>query len=300
MAVSWQSIYDDQAKHQGFRTSVRDITDRQGLKEQLRLYTEHLEQLVEERTARIAQLEKYRRQMEKLAAMGELAAGVAHEINNPLAGIRNGFTLIKEGLQPTHEYYDLLELIDKEIERISSIVHQMYQLYKRAPTAATNLNIEKTIRDVVCLLEPISRRYQVDLAIIPPQTATSLRLPEPELKQVLFNLIRNAIQASAPGQKVSIHVTNLPEDELAWEATADSLIVQVIDRGTGIADDILPHIFEPFFTTKGQLREGLGLGLSVSRNLVESFGGKIDVTTAVGIGTTFTVMLPQVLAEAPQ
>jgi signal transduction histidine kinase len=149
-------------------------------------------------------------------------------------------------------------------------------------------------------LEPISRRYQVDLAIIPPQTATSLRLPEPELKQVLFNLIRNAIQASAPGQKVSIHVTNLPEDELAWEATADSLIVQVIDRGTGIADDILPHIFEPFFTTKGQLREGLGLGLSVSRNLVESFGGKIDVTTAVGIGTTFTVTLPQALAEAPQ
>lgn len=285
MAVSWQPMYDDHGKHQGFRTSVRDITDRRGLKEQLRLYTEHLEQLVQERTTRIAQLEKNRRQMEKLAALGELAAGVAHEVNNPLAGIRNAFALFKGSIESSHEHYDLLELIDKEIERISSIVHQMYQLYRRTPFAANELTIEKTISDVICLLDPIGRRHRVDILVSPARSTTRAKLPEGELKQILFNLVRNAIQASRPQQSVTIDI----------KSTDATIQLRIADAGCGIDDDVLPHIFEPFFSTKGQLKEGMGLGLSVTRSLIESLGGEIAVETRVGKGTTFTVTLPRAI-----
>lgn len=287
MAVSWQPMYDDADRYQGFRTSVRDITDRQTLKEQLRLYTEHLEQLVQERTAKVAQLEKHRTQMEKLAAMGELAAGVAHEVNNPLAGIRNAFALIKSSMDESHEHFDLLELVDTEIERISSIVHQMYQLYRRDPIAVKKVAIERVLEDVVCLLEPIARRHQVELHIAPTTPPTFAILPEGELKQIMFNLIRNAIQASQAGQVVTV----------LTESNETQLKLSIIDRGTGISDELLPHVFEPFFSTKSQLREGMGLGLSVTKNLLESFGGTIEVQTEVGHGTTFSVTLPRHFCE---
>lgn len=287
MAVSWQPMYNDNQCHLGFRTSVRDITDRQALKDQLRIHVEHLEQLVQERTVKIAQLEKHRTQMEKLAAMGELAAGVAHEVNNPLAGIRNSFALIKSSMDESHEHYNLLELVDTEIERISSIVHQMYQLYRRDPTAAKSLVIERILNDVICLLEPIASRYKVRLRVDSPIQPTLATLPEGELKQILFNVIRNAIQASNAGQSVVVSIKSLD----------CGIHLQVVDSGTGIPDDVLPHIFEPFFSTKGQLREGMGLGLSVTRNLIESIGGAIEVRTSVGNGTSFTITLPRQINE---
>jgi PAS domain S-box-containing protein len=288
MAVSWQSMYGDDGKHLGFRTSVRDITDRQGLKEQLHLYTEHLEQLVQERTARIAQLEKHRRQMEKLAALGELAAGVAHEVNNPLAGIRNAFALFRDGLTPQHEHYELLELVDKEIERISSIIHQMHQLYRRNPQRPVEFSVHKVIRDVALLCEPIAKRYQVQLLVgndwqTGDDQDDQVRLPESELKQVLFNLIRNAIQASQPNRDVNIFV----------ELSPDRCRIIVRDEGCGIAAEGMKHIFEPFYTTKSELKEGMGLGLSVSRNLVEGMDGSLSVESVLGEGSTFTIALPR-------
>lgn len=283
LAVSWQPMYDDTGKHLGFRTSVRDITERRKLRDQIRLHAEHLEQLVQERTTRIQQLERHRRQMEKLAALGQLAAGVAHEVNNPLAGIRNAFELIKADLSPDHEHFELLELIDREIERISTIIHQMYQLYGRNPQSPTKFEIERTVTEVVTLLGSVARKQQINLDVETIGTPTRVLLPEGEVKQILYNLIRNAIQASTAAASVAIRI----------ERGRDEIRVVVSDTGAGIADDVLPHIFDPFFSTKeSEPRMGMGLGLSVSRSLIDAIGGAIHVESTPGVGSRFTAVFP--------
>lgn len=283
MSLSWQPMYDSQGDYLGFRTSVRDVTERRKLRDQLRLYAEHLEQLVQERTEKLRQLEHRQRQMEKLAALGQLAAGVAHEINNPLAGIRNAFVLVKSTLTPENEHYDLLDLIDREIERISGIVHQMYQLYRRAPQQPVEFDLARIVGEVVAMLESAAIKRRVAIRLLPASESPRVLLAEGEVKQILYNLIRNALQASPPESIVEVTVISREHEA----------IVRIADQGAGIADDVLPYIFDPFFSTKqGEEHAGMGLGLSVSRSLIEAMGGRIDVQTELGSGSRFSVVFP--------
>ncbi len=163
------------------------------MREELRLYADHLEQLVQERTERLRQLEQRQRQMERLVALGQLAAGVAHEINNPLAGMRNAFELIKSSLPPEHEHYELLALVDKEFERISGITHQMYQLYGRSTQTPRQFAMSRTVQEVIALLANTATKNHVRLAFEPSEDLPPVMLVEGEVKQILYNLVRNAI-----------------------------------------------------------------------------------------------------------
>jgi signal transduction histidine kinase len=289
MSLSWQPMYEKHGDYLGYRTSVRDVTERRALREQLRLHAEHLEQLVQERTERLRQLEQRQRQSEKLVALGQLAAGVAHEINNPLAGMRNAFELIKSSLPPEHEHFELLELIDKEIERISGITHQMYQLYKRAPQQPSEFAITQTVQEVIYMLANAADKRQVRLNFDPPQDPVRVNLVEGEIKQVLYNLIRNAIQASPPGEVVAVRISH----------DVREVVVHVQDRGSGISADVLPRIFDPFFSTKYADEEaGMGLGLPVSRSLIEAMRGRIEVASKPGQGSVFSIIIPRQL-ETP-
>ncbi|RCS46458.1 PAS domain S-box protein [Bremerella cremea] len=298
MAISWQPMFDESETHLGFRTSIRDVTERHQLREELRLHNRHLEQLVQERTAQVAELEKHRLQMEKLAALGQLAAGVAHEVNNPLAGIRNAFALFRSGVSEEHEHAGLLDLIDNEIERISGITHQMYQLYRPSQQAIRAFDITRVMEEVLALLEPISRKANVWIdQRMKSGTATAtleesqVFLREGELKQILFNLVRNAIQASEFGDTVTI----------LYSTTPDTVVISVLDQGDGIDPEVMPYIFDPFFSTKSNApREGMGLGLSVSRSLVEAMGGEIHVRSTLRTGSEFEVVLPRELDEPVQ
>lgn len=284
MSMAWQPIRDSQGVSLGFRTSVRDVTELQKLREQLQLYTDHLEQLVQERSLKLRQLEQRQLDMEKLAALGQLAAGVAHEINNPLAGIRNAFELIKSSLPPDNEHYALLGLIDREFDRISGIIHQMYQLYRRGPQVPTSFPLERTVGDVVALLESVARKAEVKLVYEPADPPLIVSLPEGEVKQTLYNVIRNAIQASPRHASVEINV----------EPDEDMVRIAVTDHGPGIPDPIRPRIFEPFFSTKqGQSQTGMGLGLSVTRSLIDAMGGRVDVESWPGKGSCFVLTFPQ-------
>ncbi len=303
-ALSWQPMYDAAGKSLGFRTSVRDIDARkraeqalrdseeryrrlletaQQMEEQIRRHAVELEQLVAERTAQVRRLEQRRTQVEKLAALGQLAAGVAHEVNNPLAGIRNAFELIKSGLPQDHAYYHYLDLIDTEIARIANIIHQMHQLYRPRPRVPSEFDLGVTANQVCWLLQASANKRRVRLETVVEPDMPQARLPEGEVKQILYNLIQNAIQASPPDSRVVIAVA----------AANDELRVGVHDEGPGISPEVLPQIFDPFFTTKNVDSEGgMGLGLSVSRSLAEASGGRIEVETRCSRGSIFTIIFP--------
>lgn len=291
MAMSWQPMFDTDDRHLGFRTSIRDITERWNLRNRFRQQANRLEAIVQERTARIRKLEEHRRKMEQIAALGELAHGVAHEINNPLAGIRNAFELFKSGTSPEHPHFDLIDLIDREIERISGIIHHLYQLYRREPQPAIELALADAAHDVVRLLGSVARQHAVTLVPGEVDCDDRVRLPEGEVKQILYNLVRNAIQASEGGSNVDISLA----------AGAGEIAVEVEDRGTGIAPELLSRIFEPYFTTKpSRPSTGMGLGLSISRSLIESMGGRIEVESQPGRGSRFRAVFPRTALKVPE
>lgn len=291
VAMSWQPMVDGTGRSLGFRVSTRDIAEKRAMREQLRLHNEHLEQLVQERTARVAELERHRSKMEQLASLGELAAGVAHEINNPLAGIRNALLLIKRQLPTDIRHYEKFDLIDREIDRISGITHQMYQLYRPSQQQESRFSIHRTIEEVVCLSLPLSHKAQVQTLtryerMVPAGELgpDEVVLREGELKQVLLNLVHNAIEASQRGQSV----------EISSSTDVNCLTITVSDQGHGIAEANIDRVFEPFFSTKTEaIGRGMGLGLSVTRSIVEAMKGTIKIKSEVDVGTQFTLRLPR-------
>ncbi|MBL8054359.1 MAG: PAS domain S-box protein, partial [Nitrospira sp.] len=262
----------------------RDITVRKQLELQLSRHAEELERQVEERTSEIAKLEAQRAQTEKLAAVGQMAAAVAHEINNPIAGIRNAFTLVKQAVDPTHPHYEFVGMIDREISRVATIVQNMYQLYRKEPSRVEPVNLSLLLRDLESLFT--KRLSQLGLTLVVTQTPLRRRLlvPQSDLLQVLMNLIQNALDSSREGGTIKLNVRQ----------NEDHIRISVSDEGEGIAPDVLPHIFDPFFTTKtAKGQKGMGLGLSVSQSLVMAMGGRIEVQTQQEAGSTFSIILPE-------
>lgn len=221
---------------------------------------------------------------ERLAVAGRMAATVAHEINNPLAGIKNAFELVKTGVDPKHPHVGFIPLIETEIDRMGRIVRQMLDLHRPGREIPRRFKLAETVSDVVLFLNQAARRRHITLSVDVPPGGCPVTLPESDVRQVLYNLIQNAIDASANGQTVEIEMGRL---DIA------SVQLKVKDRGVGIPTNLMSKIFEPFFTTKsGSDSSGTGLGLAVSRSLIEAMGGRIKVETVVGSGSTFIVTVP--------
>jgi len=268
----------------------RDITERKRLEAQLARYTEELERQVAERTAEIAKLEAQRAQTEKLAAVGQLAAGVAHEINNPIAGIKNAFMLVKQAVDSGHPYFEFVAMIEREIARVAAIIQNMYQLYRREPRRKEAVDLAALIRDIEGLFSKrVAQRGLVLVTDLEP-SVSRLYVPQGDLLQVLLNLLQNAVDCSKEGGAITVTIRQ----------DAQAIRIAVADQGPGIAPDVLPHIFDPFFTTKNDgEHKGMGLGLSVSHSLVQAMGGRIEVQTALNEGSTFSIVLPLDAAIPP-
>jgi PAS domain S-box-containing protein len=223
------------------------------------------------------------RESEKLAATGRMAARVAHEINNPLGGIQTAFKLISCAVPQEHRHHHYVGKIEKEIGRIARIVRQMLDLYKPDTELPKEFRIDETIQDLVTLLKPDLSERKLDFTLDLEQAREKTTLPEDMLRQILYNLILNAIEASPDAGIIRITAA----------ITGNRLQIAVADQGEGIPAEIGARIFEPFFTTKRtSTNRGAGLGLSVCKTLVETMAGEIAFTSEPGKGTAFRISLP--------
>jgi hypothetical protein len=216
---------------------------------------------------------------EHLATLGELAAGLAHEIRNPLAGIAGVIDIIGRDLPESSPAREVLKDVRQEVMRVNRIVSDLLETARPKPPDYRLADLNATAEHAV-----IFARQQALSKPIKVELRKSDELPPVEhdpgqIHQVLLNLMLNAIQAIPGDGEITVQV-------LARDGSA---CVTVRDTGSGIESEHLPNIFRPFFTTKGH---GTGLGLSLARRIVEDHGGRIDVTSAVGQGSTFCVLLP--------
>jgi signal transduction histidine kinase len=219
--------------------------------------------------------------VDQLASLGQLAAGLAHEIKNPLAGIQGALERLRDETAdaPTGRLYG--EML-AELERVNGILRRLLESGRRAPLRLVRTDLAKLLGETAELLRPSLRRQRVELRVEVAAALPPAELDSAKIRQVLVNLIQNAAEAMAErGGHVVVRASALPE--------AATVVVEVEDDGPGIGPEHLDKLFEPFFTTKFA---GTGLGLAISKTLVEQHGGRIEVSSASGGGTSFLVFLP--------
>ncbi|HEY9152039.1 MAG TPA: ATP-binding protein, partial [Anaerolineales bacterium] len=234
-----------------------------------------------------AQQETERRllQAAKLAAVGEMAAGIAHELNNPLTTV-TGFTeLILDETPAEAPHRADIELILKEARRARDVVRSLLDFARQGERTRSKADINEIIEDVLMLTRHLIHTSGVQLSLELVKDAPWVSVDTNQMKQVFLNLIHNALQAMPSGGNLEIQTSVRTKDDRSWMAVA------VRDSGVGIEVKNKDRIFEPFFTTKGN-SGGTGLGLSVTYGIVMDHGGTIEVESSPGKGSMFTVWLP--------
>jgi signal transduction histidine kinase len=236
---------------------------------------------VKQQMAELKQTQAQLVQSTKLAAIGELAANIAHEINNPLTTVLGFASFIAERLPAEDPMREELGLIQEEASRARDIVRDLLQFSRQRDFMPEPADVNMVLEQVVAMIRrqgafgavTVTEAYAEDLPMV--------EMDVPRIKQVFLNIINNAVYAMKDGGKLTVRTTAAPElVRIAFE-----------DSGPGIAPDVLSRIFDPFFTTKPEV-SGTGLGLSVSLGIVQSHGGSIEVDSKVSAGSTFTVTLP--------
>jgi two-component system, NtrC family, sensor histidine kinase PilS len=230
----------------------------------------------------IKQMEERMRQADRLAAVGRLAANMAHEIRNPLASISGAVQMLVKDLPTDGMRGRLVEIVLKESGRLNDLVNDFLEYARPAPMAPIAVDMAQIIDEVLLLIE--HRSLPPNLKIIREYGESLISHVDPQqMRQAIWNLCLNAVQAMPDGGgEIRVGSRLLPGDP-------PGLQIWIADTGPGIADQDLPHIFEPFYSTKA---EGSGLGLALVYRVMQDHGGHIDTSTCPGEGTTFTLTLP--------
>ncbi|MBW2618548.1 MAG: ATP-binding protein [Deltaproteobacteria bacterium] len=229
----------------------------------------------------------------KMAHIGRLAAGVAHEINNPMAIINEKVGLMKDLLAlsadfPRREkFLHQVEKISNSVKRVSDITHRLLGFARHLPVLTDKIHIGLLIKEVLGFVGREAEHRNISINLDIPPESPVIESDQGQLQQVFLNIINNALGAVKEGGRIDISIS---------QDSSESVAVSIADNGVGIPPEHLKSIFEPFFSTKG--KRGTGLGLSITYGIVQKLGGRISVESEEGVGTTFCVVLP--LRQAAQ
>jgi two-component system NtrC family sensor kinase len=239
-----------------------------------------LEKQVDERTKKIKEMQDSLIQSEKLASLGKMAAGIAHEINNPLTSILiNSHLLLEKAEDPYIK--ESLNLITDETSRCSSIVKGLLEFSRQSPPKKVPADINSLITNTSTLLENQLKFQNIEVIKNLDSNLPHIKIDTSKIKQVIWNLMINAAEAMSDGGKLTLSA-RFSEDK-------KSVIIEITDTGKGIPQENINKLFDPFFTTK---ESGSGLGLAVSYGIIQQHHGHIKASSKKGQGTTFTVVLP--------
>jgi signal transduction histidine kinase len=246
---------------------------------------------------RVEQMEERDRLRDRLAALGEMAAAIAHEVKNPLASIEVMAGVLKRQMTDREEALETLNDIIKEAKMANAIVVEVLEFVRPIQLQVERADMNDVLKDSITLGEGKQRRGAVSInTVIEPDVPELLADPH-QLRQLFSNLLANAFEALGGEGHIDIRAWLIPGEEEpvgAADPQPPQIVVEVRDSGPGIAPEDMERIFSPFFSTKPQ---GTGLGLAIVRNVVDAHDGRIDATSAMGRGTTFRVTLPVVPSE---
>ena len=252
----------------------------------LQEYHDTLEQRVAERSRQLAASQAQLVQAAKLASIGELAGGVAHELNNPAAIILMRAERLREERGLSAEGDEDLDAIRRQVERISRIVTALLAFSRQSATCLQPTDANEALRRATLLVEETLRSRSVRLQWDLADQLPAIQADGSRLEQVLLNLVNNAVDAMPDGGLIRLATRVEPAS-----GPPAAVVIEVADTGNGIASEHLPRIFDPFFTTK-QVGQGTGLGLSLSYGIMQEHGGEITVDSLPGQGTRFGLRFP--------
>ena len=237
----------------------------------------------------LRRMEQQIKHAERMSTIGQLAAGIAHEIRNPLASMSGSIELLQQAAAASEDDRTLMQIVVREIDRLNALITDLLDYANPRPRQTTRFDLAVLIEETVTVFRQDKSRGDVDVAtILPPPGTVWLEADAAKLRQVVWNLVRNAADAAAAG---SGHVAVSVSDE------GEQVEIAIADDGPGIAAEHLPRIFDPFFTTK---KKGTGLGLATCLSVITEHGGEIDVSSEVGKGTRFVIRLARTAPAGEQ
>jgi PAS domain S-box-containing protein len=244
----------------------------------------------------VEQLEERERLRDRLAALGEMAAAIAHEVKNPLAGIEVMAGLLRRRIPDSPEAQGLLNDIISEAKIANSIVVEVLEFVRPIRLQVQPTSIQQVLHDAVTMAESKSARGQVKVSVLASEDLPPIPADHYQLCQLFTNLLINAFEALDGRGKVWIRAARLSSRNGGGEGAHESSVeIEVADDGPGVPEGFADRIFNPFITTKPR---GSGLGLAIVRKIVDAHEGRIDLTTAPGKGACFRITLPAAAGEA--
>jgi len=233
---------------------------------------------------RIITVEEQLRRAEKLSTLGEMAAVLAHEIRNPLGSIRGTAEILRDDYRPGDPKYEFIEIQIKETERLNHVVEEFLRMARPLPGKLQECSLREEMKTIITLVSGDARQRQVSLVLEDIPATAVIRADGEKLRQAFLNIVINALQATPKDGSITISIIS----------SAEGYEIYFRDTGSGIESATLEKVFDPFFTTK---INGTGLGLAVTKRIIEGHGGQLIVTSETGAGTTVMVSLPRGIKE---